>query len=493
MWHLLSFHNKQDEIQYWQDIKRQILPIVRMITVFAIVVITFFMLEDWFVSREHFLVLFKAKVLSIICLLFMYYVMSTKLGKQYREINILMMISILIMLLSFQAELLQQTFMVPLIAILSTFISGTLIPWKISYHLCLIGICIISVLSNMFMMQEVAHFAISREAMHGIVFSFSSIFLALFSQQRRISLWYAERGLKENEERFRQLAEHSNDIVWIWSPSGKLLYVSPAFLWFTGRNAQDIYHQPYHILKIICPQYRTLFKETVQTIVQGRAKKIDLDIRHVNGTIFSFEAWGTPIKDDHGRVTRCVGNWRDVTERMTLITELRNFATTDYLTKAYNRRFFFEYAQKELKNLIKKQASLSLILFDIDHFKALNDTYGHQFGDEVLVGLSKIGLDMFREHDIFARFGGEEFVVLLSDTDKSNAMDIAERIRQKISAQGFNYHKEKVYISISLGVAHLPQVGLDANINDLISQADQAMYYSKEHGRNQVSCYDSDL
>lgn len=132
------------------------------------------------------------------------------------------------------------------------------------------------------------------------------------------------------------------------------------------------------------------YGKALEDIMNGSTRKMDLHVCHTNGLVYFLEGWGTPIKDENEKMIRCIGIWRDVTERVQLVKDLDVMATTDHLTKAYNRRFFFDVAEKEVKRSVRKQSPLSLLLFDVDKFKAVNDTYGHHHGDEVLIGISTV-------------------------------------------------------------------------------------------------------
>jgi diguanylate cyclase (GGDEF)-like protein len=167
-------------------------------------------------------------------------------------------------------------------------------------------------------------------------------------------------------------------------------------------------------------------------------------------------------------------------------------ATTDHLTRAYNRRFFFDVAEKEVKRAVRKQSPLSLLLFDVDKFKAVNDTYGHHHGDEVLIGISSVCSEMLRGEDVFARFGGEEFAVLLPETGIDEATVIAERLRKLVSEHTVSDKGKTISVTISVGVASW-QSGKSLDINTLLNQADQAMYHSKASGRNQVTVFTKEM
>jgi diguanylate cyclase (GGDEF)-like protein/PAS domain S-box-containing protein len=480
---------RYNESEYWKAINQSIIPMVQMLLIYGIVIQFIFMIEDWFVAQEHFSKLFTAKAISIAILISMHFFSKTKIGKKYNELNILIVSICLVVVVSFQATLLDQAFMMPLLAIILTFSSSTLIPWKLRYHILLTIIVVIGVLVNMIMINDAPYIPLEREALHGIVFSFSSILLAMLFHKRRIGQWCTEQVLKENEERFRQLAENSSEIIWVWSSQNNITFVSSAYKHFTGRDTQSLYNNPNEIFEIIHSSYRKKFKKALHNIEQGKIQKIDLKICHIDGTMYSLEAWGAPIKDDQGNIIRYIGGWRDITDRVQLINDLNVMATTDHLTKAYNRHLFFEIAQKTTKNALRKQTSFTLILFDIDNFKNLNDTYGHQMGDKVLVEISNLCMEMFRGEDIFARFGGEEFIVLLPDTDNKDAMPIANRIRDNISKHLFDLDDKTVHVTVSVGISSWSISEIESDINILIKEADQAMYHSKTNGRDQVTSY----
>jgi diguanylate cyclase (GGDEF)-like protein/PAS domain S-box-containing protein len=479
---------KQEEELYWQYAKDTVLPLLRMIMIFAVVVQIMFMFEDWYATPDFFAQLFKAKLISIAVLIAAYMVSVSQRGKKYLELSLIIVALTLVANISFQASIIGATFMMPLVAILVTFISASLFPWKLRYHVLVTIICVTGVALNMMSMQEPPYLPLTREAMSGVVFPVASIFLAIFAQRRRFDLWHAERTLRESEERFRQLAEHSPDIIWIWSPDRRIQYVSPAYTRYTGRDPEVLYGSPRKALEIIRKDDRAAYGKALEDIMQGKTRKMDLHVCHTDGSEFFLEGWGAPIKDDSGKIIRCIGIWRDVTERIRLIEDLDAMATSDDLTKAHNRRYFFNAVEKEAKRTVRKQMPLSLILFDIDKFKDINDSYGHHSGDLVLVEISNVCKKMLRGEDTFARIGGEEFVVMLPDTDDDEAATIAERIRHLISELIVTDRGKTIAVTVSIGVTSWnPGRGLD--INTLLNEADQAMYHAKSSGRNKVSVY----
>jgi len=163
------------------------------------------------------------------------------------------------------------------------------------------------------------------------------------------------------------------------------------------------------------------------------------------------------------------------------LTMLYDAATRDEKTGLFNHRFFKTVFEMELEKAKREKSKMSLIIIDIDFFKKLNDTYGHLFGDEILKELAGVLLKQLRRYDVLARFGGEEFFVLLPNTNISKARKIAERLRKSLHS---SKKLRKYGVNISLGVTSYIERD---NMERMIKRADKALYVSKEKGRNRVS------
>lgn len=160
-------------------------------------------------------------------------------------------------------------------------------------------------------------------------------------------------------------------------------------------------------------------------------------------------------------------------------------ASRDALTQIYNKRFFLERLNSEFAFALRHGAFLSFIIFDIDHFKAINDTYGHLGGDYILLALAQAVLPVIRSEDIFARYGGEEFVILSRSTDPPSATVVSERVRSIIEQRGFEYEGHHISLTVSVGVSAMPHKDIKTP-EDLIKRADKALYRAKDAGRNRV-------
>jgi diguanylate cyclase (GGDEF)-like protein len=174
-----------------------------------------------------------------------------------------------------------------------------------------------------------------------------------------------------------------------------------------------------------------------------------------------------------------------------LIHELENLATTDSLTRLHNRRHFLERAEAEFERSKRYQRPLSIFLLDADHFKEINDTYGHDTGDQALRMLASMCRQNLRQLDVIGRYGGEEFVVFLPETSMAKAMEVAERLRAGVEEINLDVAGDNIHVTVSIGVA--TATSQTDSIAALINEADRALYEAKRAGRNKVVLSRSDL
>jgi len=169
-----------------------------------------------------------------------------------------------------------------------------------------------------------------------------------------------------------------------------------------------------------------------------------------------------------------------------LQNELKRLASTDSMTHLYNRRHFIQLSNQTIALARREKRKISLVMLDIDKFKNINDTYGHQTGDEVIVSLSDILKENSRKSDIVCRYGGEEFVLLLPDANLDRAYTVAEKIREK--AERFCLETEsnkQLHFTVSLGISEL-SLEAENSLESALKKADDALYRAKESGRNRV-------
>lgn len=166
-------------------------------------------------------------------------------------------------------------------------------------------------------------------------------------------------------------------------------------------------------------------------------------------------------------------------------------SSTDMMTHLKLKYFFFNMLSDKLDQSIAQNLEMGVIMFDIDHFKSFNDTYGHACGDYVLISVSKIIKSSIRQQDVASRYGGEEFTVMLPNTDKDNALAVAERIRANIENTDFVYEGQHMHVTISAGVSvYKSDENHVKTAKEFVEQADQALYVSKKNGRNRITFAD---
>ncbi len=175
----------------------------------------------------------------------------------------------------------------------------------------------------------------------------------------------------------------------------------------------------------------------------------------------------------------------DVVELRQSIAELSNLVRTDPLTGIANYRYFFQALEQEIERTQRSGQPTSLIMLDIDFFKKVNDQWGHEAGNQALIHLSRLLQQTVRKLDIPCRYGGEEFAVILPDTNLAACLPVAERIRQMIEVSPLNVDGQPLHMTVSLGISTFSD-GQETSVEDLVKQADKYLYQAKESGRNRV-------
>ena len=165
--------------------------------------------------------------------------------------------------------------------------------------------------------------------------------------------------------------------------------------------------------------------------------------------------------------------------------EIYRMTIVDGLTQIHNKRYLFEALEKELIRARRYERELSLVIFDIDFFKRINDQYGHLAGDHVLRELARVVQERIRRDEVFARYGGEEFVIVLPETGLGGARALAEDLRERVATHSFVFQGERIPVTISIGCAQLSKD--DRAATELIQRADEKLYEAKRSGRNRVS------
>jgi diguanylate cyclase (GGDEF)-like protein len=204
-----------------------------------------------------------------------------------------------------------------------------------------------------------------------------------------------------------------------------------------------------------------------------------MDLAMTDGTVLRCQLAVLP---DGGRMLI----YSNVTDIVRNAEELERLATTDGMTGIYNRRHFLALADREWARARRYGRPISFLMIDIDYFKSINDEFGHQVGDEMIVHLANLARDCKRECDVLARIGGEEFALLLPETDLAQAQVVAERLRSEVAANSLVVASRSIPATVSIGVA--TSVAAMNDVSHLMKAADQALYDAKRAGRNRVIC-----
>jgi len=208
---------------------------------------------------------------------------------------------------------------------------------------------------------------------------------------------------------------------------------------------------------------------------------MEFTARHKHGHTFPVERTVSSFRL-RGR-WYAVGTLRDITKRVQSRQQLLELARTDGLTGLNNRKHFFELAEREVTRAARYGSPLTVLMIDLDHFKRVNDTYGHDAGDAVLRHFSQLMSEAMRDADILGRYGGEEFIVLMPQTDASQGREAGERLRKLVEESPTPWSGGSIHHTASIGLASSRSV---LALENLIKKADEAMYQAKHEGRNRV-------
>lgn len=301
--------------------------------------------------------------------------------------------------------------------------------------------------------------------------------------------------LLESEEKYRGFFEGSKDMIFIANPDGHIKTTNPASLEILGYSQDEL--KKMNLSEIIVNAEDGLTLENTLRR-DDSVRDYELELQRKDGNIFHALITLSPRKNGRHAVTQIQGTIHDISalkqaeyERIRA-HEYERLAFTDPLTNIYNRRFFNEIIIKEWERAKRSNSSVSIVIFDIDHFKQINDKHGHLIGDQVLANLAAFCDSNMRNMDIFARYGGDEFIILMPDTDQESAHQTIERLRASVAKTSLaTYENEPVFVTVSAGLANWN--GKDAtNVHVLLEQADRALYISKQSRRNRVTIWESE-
>jgi diguanylate cyclase (GGDEF)-like protein/PAS domain S-box-containing protein len=290
-------------------------------------------------------------------------------------------------------------------------------------------------------------------------------------------------------EIFQQLAQSTNDVIVVTSaaplrpPGPIIVYVNPAFTALTGYYADEVIGRSSRLLHGPNTDPQTVAAVRAAMEAQ-RPIRVELLNYNRNGEEFWIDTNIVPLRDVHGCVTHFTTIGRDLSATKRLQQELQLMASTDPLTGLLNRRRFLEQAETEFLRSQRYQHEQAVVMLDIDHFKTINDTHGHFVGDQVLIAMSRAAENLLRGTDFMARWGGEEFVILMPETPLAGAAILAERLRVTLARLAVDTAAGTLHFTVSAGVAARGRH--DAGITDIMQRADSALYAAKHNGRNRI-------
>lgn len=352
------------------------------------------------------------------------------------------------------------------------------------------------------------------------VVAFAAAYLASLNRRLKKEIeirQLAESALRGSEERYRRLAEQSKDVIWTLDlASMRFAYVSPAVETMRGFSAAEVMQQS--IEEALTPasyiKVQALLQDHLYRLSVGDSSAVsamtEIEQPHKNGGVITAEVVASFLLDDAGQPVTLLGIARDNAERRAVEAQLRaanerlvnqlqeieklqgalqEQAIRDSLTGCFNRRYLDETLERELWRARREGYPLALLILDLDHFKEINDTYGHQAGDEALRELATQLQADIRHEDVLCRYGGEEFVILMPRMPLAVAAERAERWRINIGKIRVKFGSFELGFTASAGVAAYPDHARMPD--DLMQCADLALYMAKNEGRNRVVVYAS--
>ncbi len=295
------------------------------------------------------------------------------------------------------------------------------------------------------------------------------------------SEWKLSESLRMNYQDLYEKAPcgyHSLD------PEGRFIQINQTELDWLGRHIDEVRGKK--ITDFMTPESVQRFRANFPKFLEcGFLSDVELELIRPDGSLMPVIANATAIRDPSGQIVASRSTLFDNRAKHEYEQKLLEIALLDPLTALPNRRALAEAAQKELSRCVRQDKALSVLMVDIDHFKNVNDNYGHDVGDQVLCTLATCIKNNVRAMDMPARYGGEEFIVLMPEADLNSALEVAERLRRSVEQTEFRASAKDFFkLTISVGVTQWK--AQDNTLEPTIRRADSALYRAKELGRNRV-------
>lgn len=293
----------------------------------------------------------------------------------------------------------------------------------------------------------------------------------------------ANEALRESEARYRAVVEDQNELICRCWPDTKLTFVNGAFCRFYGHAPEAFNGRTF--IEFIPTEDRSSTLRRLESLGPWNpSTSWEVSTLGADGRPAWFQWTARALPDVEGNLLEYQFVGRDITALKAVESELRRLSMVDPLTGAFNRRQFLARLQEEFNAARRYRRPVSLLMIDADFFKKVNDTFGHDAGDQVLCRITELCQKRIRNVDVLARWGGEEFIVLLPETDREGAGIVARDLCRLIGEAGIPSGGSTVKCTVSIGVARLNDEMREPN--DLIKASDAAMYKAKDNGRNRV-------
>ncbi|MFD1849083.1 sensor domain-containing diguanylate cyclase [Oceanobacillus bengalensis] len=289
------------------------------------------------------------------------------------------------------------------------------------------------------------------------------------------------KKLTESEERFRIIAENAHVLISLINPNGEMTYVSPSYKEILGFDYYE--YEGQSLFYNVFPDDVEALKEAMNTsIASGKTCKIQFRQRHKTKDWIWSEMVGTPVFDDENQLEHIVVLTRDITPEKDYETRLKYFALHDTLTGLPNRRLFNIRLSEAVKDFQENGNKLAVLMMDMDNFKQINDTYGHDIGDKVIDAFGRRICKCIDEKDMVARLGGDEFVVLLPNVKSiNNAIMVAKKV-EILMEQPLKIDDMHIDLKTSIGISY--SISNETSTHTILKEADKALYIAKDAGKN---------
>ncbi len=322
------------------------------------------------------------------------------------------------------------------------------------------------------------------------VILFSVLLRQLTKDRALLNLQHRQRqALRERERQLQILMDNLPGMAYrcLYDPDWTMKFVSQGCTKLTGYEPDELVNNRVtsYAALVSDASNQQLFEQVRVALEKEESFSLEYEVTRKDGSRIWVWERGRGVQEDDGSL-HLEGIILDISDRKVLETELEQMATRDPLTGLLNRREMSRVLDEELQRARRYQRPMAVLWVDFDHFKDVNDTYGHAAGDSVLRSISRLLLGSVRSVDSIGRFGGEEFVIVLPEMDLEEAQETAERLRRKVAEEPQPLgNGEAVPLTISVGVAVYPDHGQTAST--LCAAADKAMYLAKDRGRNCVA------